>query len=170
MAYFSTPPLRIVDRRADDLHLGPIRRASDITLIILHATVGGLESSLDWLTVNPNSRVSVHRLIYSDGTIYKIAPDTRACNHVGNSKMGRTLNLNPMSLGIELVNRNDRIDAFDPLQVEACALQVREWWGLYGALPILTHAQVDTKGKTDPRGFPMAAFYTRLFARLRDVL
>lgn len=170
MPYFTTPPLSIVDRRADELHLGAIRRVSDITMIVLHATVGGLESSLDWLTVNKNSQVSVHRLIHSDGTIYKIAPDNRVCNHVGFSKMGRTMNLNPMSLGIELVNRNDGIDAYDPLQVESCALQVREWWGLYGALPILTHAAVDTKGKTDPRAFPMGLFYTRLFARLGEVL
>jgi N-acetylmuramoyl-L-alanine amidase len=170
VAYFTTPPLNIIDRRADERHLGAIRRVSDINLIILHATVGGLESSLDWLTVNPNSAVSVHRLIHSDGTIYKLAPDGRVCNHAGNSRIGRTLNLNPNSLGIELVNRNDGIDAYELSQIESCALQVREWYGLYGALPIVSHAAVDMKGKTDPRGFPWSVFYARLIARLAEVL
>lgn len=163
---FTTPPLPIIDRPADERHLSAIRRVSSIRLIILHATAGSLNSSLDWLTVNPRSNVSVHRLIHTDGTIYKLASDGRVCNHAGYSRWGSTTNLNPISLGIELVNRNDGVDVFEAPQVLSCAAQCAEWIGLYGYLPIVAHATVDTKGKTDPASFPWDLFYHALDARI----
>lgn len=109
MAYFATPPLSIIDRPANAQHTSGTRLAADIRYIVLHSTVGGLQSSLDWLTVNPNSNVSTHRLVV-------------------------------------------------------------EWYGLYGALPILSHAEIDTKGKTDPAGLPWSSFYRMLFVRLGQLL
>jgi len=171
MPYFVTPALQIIDRPADARHTAGSRLASDIWYIVLHATVGGLESSLNWLTVNPNSTVSIHRLIDDDpqGTIYKVCDDLTIANHVGYSRIGNKTP-NPNALGIEFVNRNDGVDVYGPAQIESGVLQVREWYGIYGVLPILTHAQIDTKGKTDPKAFPMELFYKRLYARLGEVL
>ncbi len=162
MTYFFTPPLSIVDVPADDRHTGPSRPLSDIKYFILHATAGSLSSSLDWLTVNPNSSVSVHRLIDHDGTIYKLVSDEYIAYHVGRSRVGMTVDLNPYSLGIELVNTNSGYDPYQYHQVLSCAQQIAEWQGLYGELPILSHASVDTKGKTDPRGFDWSLFYSLL--------
>lgn len=78
--------------------------------------------------------------------------------------------MNKQALGIELVNLNTGADAYEPAQIESCALQVREWYGLYGALAIVSHASIDTKGKSDPAGFPWQRFYQRFFARLGEVL
>lgn len=169
MAYFTTAPLRIIDRPANASHTAGKRLASDIWYIVLHATVGGLQSSLDWLTTNPNSNVSIHRLIDANGDIYKICDDLTIANHVGYSRIGNR-SPNPNALGIEFVNTNSGRDPYEDAQIESGVLQVREWYGLYGALPILSHAQIDTRGKTDPAGFPWGRFYQRLFARLGEVL
>ncbi len=160
--YFITPPLTIIDRPADDRHTGPARPLGDIKYFILHATVGSLESSLDWLTTNPNSSVSVHRLIDRDGTIYKLISDEYIAYHVGRSRVGMTLDLNPFSLGVELVNTNSGHDPYPYHQVLSTAQQVAEWQSFYGERPILDHATVDTKGKTDPRGFDWHLFYSLL--------
>lgn len=169
MAYFTTPPLQITDKPADAQHTAGKRTAADIWYIVLHATVGGLESSLNWLTTNPASYVSTHRLIDRTSAIYKICDDLTIANHVGYSRMGNK-SPNPNALGIEFVNTNSGFDPYPAPQIEAGVLQVREWYGLYGALPILSHWQIDTKGKTDPAGFPWALFYRRLYARLGEVL
>lgn len=170
MPYFVTPNLSIIDRPADARHTSGPRAAADIALIVLHATVGSFGSSLDWLTVNPNSNVSANRLIDQDGQIYKLVPDLTIANHVGFSRMGNHLNLNRAALGIEFVNSNSGHDPYETRQIESGALQVREWYGLYGALPIISHASVDTQGKTDPAGFPWPLFYRRLFALMGEVL
>lgn len=170
MAYFTTPPLTIKDKKADEQHTSGPRLTSDIRLIVLHATVGPFTSSLSWLTTNPASDVSTHRLIDQDGTIYKIADDLVIANHVGFSRMGNKLGLNLQALGIEFVNANSGADPYEDRQIESGVLQVREWYGLYGALPIVSHASIDTKGKSDPAGFPWARFHARFFARLAEVL
>jgi N-acetyl-anhydromuramyl-L-alanine amidase AmpD len=169
MSYFTTPPLHIIDRPADARHTAGPRAAADILYIILHSTVGSLSSSLDWLTTNPNSNVSVHRLVDQNGDIYKIADDLVICNHVGYSRMGNT-SPNPYALGIEMVNRNDGTDTYELAQIESVVLQVREWKGLYGDIPVMAHAQIDTRGKTDPFKFPWPRFYERFYARLAEVI
>ena len=169
MAYFLTPPLRIIDKPAKPSHTSGTRRASDIWYIVLHSTVGGLTSSLDWLTVNPNSTVSGHRLIDQNGDIYKICDDLTIANHVGYSRIGNK-SPNPNALGVEFVNSNSGRDPYEPAQLLSGVNQVIEWWGLYGALPILSHWQIDTKGKTDPAGFPWPEFYRMLYLRLGQLL
>jgi N-acetylmuramoyl-L-alanine amidase len=170
MAYFITPNLAIIDRPADARHTSGPRTSFDIRTIVLHATAGPLASSLDWLTTNPNSNVSAHRVIAENGQIYKLVDDLVIANHVGYSQMGNRLGLNRETLGIELVNSNSGIEPYEDAQIDSAALQIREWWGRFGALGLVTHAAIDTKGKTDPAGLPFPKFYTRLFARLGEVL
>ena len=170
MAYFTTAPLSIIDAPADAQHTSGPRLPQDIRLIVLHATAGGAQSSLDWLTTNPNSNVSCHRMIDVNGAIYKVADDLVIANHVGFSRMGNKTGLNKEALGIEFVNSNSGSDPYEAAQIEAGVLQVREWYGLYGALPIVSHKSIDTKGKSDPAGFPWSLFYERLFVRLGEVL
>lgn len=169
MAYFSTLPLNIIDRPANASHTGGTRTAADIWYIVLHATVGGLQSSLDWLTTNPNSNVSIHRLIDQNGDIYKICDDLTIANHVGYSRIGNK-SPNPNALGIELVNTNSGRDPYENAQLNSAVMQVIEWKALYGDLPVLTHAQIDTRGKTDPAGFPWRAFYMLYYQRMGQLL
>lgn len=160
--YFPYAPPPMIDKRADVNHTGPVRAINTIREIILHATVGGFQSSLDWLTTQSNNAnggtVSVHILIDKDGTIYRIVPDTNIAFHAGYSTVGTKKNRNPTSLGIELVNRNDGIDPYPDAQVVAAARVVMYWRSLYGELNLFTHADIDTNGKTDPAGFKWREF------------
>jgi N-acetyl-anhydromuramyl-L-alanine amidase AmpD len=161
---FTTPPLTIIDRPADGKHQsGP--RSEPIRLIVIHSTAGSRDSSLGWLTVDPDSRgVSAHRLIDYNGDIYKLVDDSMIAHHAGYSTFGERTNVNPFSLGIELVNRNDGVDAYPESQLVACAKQVVEWWGRYGFIPVVGHSDIDTgedgtRDKTDPRNFPWSHFW-----------
>lgn len=172
MSYFITPPLAIIDLPADAQHRSP--GVLTPQMILLHATAG--TDSRKWLSTDPRSVVSVPRLIMKDGTIYKIADDRVVCNHAGGSRIGRRRNLNRIALGIEFENRNTKRDPYPFAQVDAGAAQVVEWWGRYGFLPILSHAQVDdpldpdVEPKTDPVGFPWPLFYRQIRERLRAAL
>lgn len=157
MGIFATPPLAIVDYPADKNHKGgPLINPR---LIVLHATAG--TNSREWLakTSSGERLASIHRLISKDGTIYKIVPDDLIAFHVGFSMLGNDTNLNDNALGIELENLNSGTDPYPLAQLQSCAKQIVEWWGAYGYLPLLAHAQVDTRGKTDPRGFDWPLFY-----------
>ncbi len=179
MSVFQTAPLKIHDLPADDNHCGGPRWAP--RYIWLHAT-GGVDSR-KWLSTDPNSQVSCHRLIVKSGRIYKIVPDhvqawtqgngvlgTRGPGHGvlhlrGQSALPLTSNLNLDGLSIELENRDDGKDPYPVSQVTACADQVVEWWGAYGFLPILPHSAADPR-KKDPFAFPLQLFYQAITARL----
>jgi N-acetylmuramoyl-L-alanine amidase len=166
---FVTPPLAIIDLPADARHATYRRTPKE--LIVLHATAG--TDSRRWLSTDPNSSVSAHRLIAKDGTIYKIVPDEFVAHHVGRSRLGalpQYQGLNEEALGIELENLNTGTDPYPLPQLHACVRQVVEWWGAYGFLPLLYHRQIDTLGKTDPRGFPRAEFDHAVVAYLQEVL
>lgn len=164
MAYFNLPSLAILDVPADGRHTSGPRLITDITMIVMHATAG--RNSLKWLTTDPASNVSAHRLIDNAGQIYKCVPDDVVANHVGNSRIGNSIGLNRMSLGIELENTNDGTQLYPRWQLQSAAWQVAEWWSLYGPLPIVPHSLIDTKGKSDPYKFPWSTFNSFLFERL----
>lgn len=179
MPYFFTPPLHITDRPADDLHHGGTRLG--YRWITLHATVGGLESSLNWLTTTspPSNPVSVHRVISKTGRIYKLVSDEEVAWHAGFATVGAlprrnaqgvvTESFNQWSLGIEMENDNTGHDPYPLAQITACVNQVAEWYGSYGTLPIVAHSWIDRR-KSDPAGFDWPLFYRLLFKRLGELL
>lgn len=160
---YVTAPLNIIDKPADAKHYTRGRRVLP-RVIILHHT-GGIDSTL-WLTKTSAPPVSCNRLIGRDGSIYKIVADGDTAYAQGNSTMGPyhkdgVLSMNDIGLSIELENLGNGIERYPDLQVYSCALQVHEWWGKYGLLPVLGHRMVDTR-KTDPRDFPWDNFYDLL--------
>lgn len=157
--WYQTAPLAITDKPADANHITDLR-ANRPTMIVIHATAG--TDSLDWLTTDPRSQVSVHRLIERSGRIYKLADDFTRCNHAGLAKQcfiphKGSGNVNTRSLGIELENRNDGIQQYTAEQYVACADQCVEWWGRFGYLPIVGHGWIDPR-KDDPRAFDWQTF------------
>lgn len=172
MVLFSTPPLAIRDSpaRADHFTQG---RDGPISCIVIHATGG--TNSLGWLTKDsPQGReVSIHRLITKRGTIHKIVSDEDTAWHAGPGHRWQTLglrelNLNSVSLGIELENLNVAGDSYPPAQLAALVAQVVEWFGLYGFLPLLRHYEVQSN-KTDPQHLPWIRFQSLLWSALRAV-
>lgn len=172
---FDTPPLNIIDLPADERHSGGVRPLSAIELIVYHSTEG--VDSRKWLSTDPDSVVSAHRLIQREpynaakkyGGHYKILPDTKIANHVGYGVLGNygpgKLNLNAISLGLELERYGSQ--GYTAYQYDQAAAITVEWWGLYGFLPILSHKQLDPTRRTDPVGFDWSRLYTLVYARLR---
>jgi N-acetyl-anhydromuramyl-L-alanine amidase AmpD len=168
---FPTPPLTIIDHPADSHHCGGLR-INPPKYIYLHASGG--TNSLRWLSTDspPTNPVSCHRLISKQGTIYKIVPDninawTQGYGIIG-GRNAHAQNLNIDGLSIELENLDNFKDNYPPEQIRSCAMQVVEWWGAYGFLPILSHAAVDPR-KHDPAGFPWASFHAEIGRQFANV-
>ena len=166
---FPTALLNIVDHPADASHAGALARLG-YRFIVIHATGG--TNSLNWLSTTSAPPVSIHRLISKQGQIYKIVPDEVAAYHAGPARVGplpsAEANINNWSFGIELENLNDGRDPYPAPQLDSAADQVVEWIGVYGFLPIVAHAWIDSR-KSDPAGFDWPDFYRRIWARLRAI-
>src|SRR6266540_7112287 len=101
------------------------KRTQPIKYIVLHTT-GGTDSRVwlgKWNRKNPASDqndVSIHYLVFRDGTTYQIAPDDARAWHVGVSQMpdGET-DGNGYSLGIEMEHLNE--PDFPEVQLNAVA-------------------------------------------------
>lgn len=104
-----------VSRQSPNFDVG---RTKPILMVVIHATVGGLQSSLNWLCV-PSSGVSVHYLIAQTGKIYQLVADSNTAWHAGKSKWNDIIDANACSIGIELENANDGKDPYEPGQIAA---------------------------------------------------
>ncbi|MBI5877177.1 MAG: N-acetylmuramoyl-L-alanine amidase [Chloroflexi bacterium] len=139
--------------------------------IVLHATVGESGPSLNWLA-NPVSGVSVHYLVDRDGSVYQMVDEVQRAWHAGPSFYNNLSDWNNFSIGIEMVNRNDGVDPYDPRMVAAtrklCAYLVRR----YAVTPdmIVTHAMISgaITGKSDPRNFPLQEFIMSVAAEIPE--
>lgn len=173
MTYFVTPPLQIIDHPADAAHCGGTR--AGYRYIVLHDTDtpsdGNGLNSLAWLSTTPGSGVSCTRYIPKKGPIYKLMPDATVPWTNGATVLepipDNQPGVNEWSLTIELehARRDKGISSWPFLQVQLTAWQCAEWWGMYGALPILGHTWVQSN-RNDPRDFPWGLFYKELFARM----
>lgn len=174
--YFSTPPLLIIDHPADAQHCGGHR--AGYRFIFLHDTAtpssgNGLDS-LDWLSTTPNSKVSCTRYIPKNGKIYKLMPDstvpwTNGATVLEPLPMNQP-GINEWALTIEMERgqADKGRDSWPFVQIQSASWQCAEWWGQYGALPILGHGWTQSN-KTDPRDFPWDIFYKELFLRIGAV-
>jgi hypothetical protein len=138
--------------------------AMEIDCVVLHATAGGLAGTLAWFE-NPNSGVSAHYVVAKNGKVFQMVEERRKAHHAGASDFQGREDFNRFSVGIEIVNQNDGLDPYPPDQFEAMVNLVdylvekyaiqRQW--------IVTHADISTAGKTDPRGFPVHELVTRVY-------
>jgi len=132
--------------------------------VVLHATAGGLSGTLGWFA-NPDSGVSAHYVVAKNGDVYQMVEERNRAHHAGASEFQGRRNFNDFSIGIEIVNKNDGQDAYPPDQFEAVVdlvnylvekYQMERQW-------IVTHADISTVGKTDPRGFPVHELISRVY-------
>jgi hypothetical protein len=137
---------------------------TDIDCVVLHATAGSLAGTLAWFA-NPASGVSSHYVMAKNGTAFQMVEESKLAHHAGASSYQGREGFNGFSVGIEIVNQNDGKDPYPPDQFEGMVDLVgylvqkynvqREW--------IVTHADISTVGKTDPRGFPVHELITRIY-------
>lgn len=142
--------------------------STPILVTAIHATAG--VDSLGWLTQNSEG-VSAHALITKQGHIYRMVPDDRAAHHVGHSQIrmrqriyGKTTtpNANQISLGVEIENRNDGKDPYPAAQVASLGWLLADWLERHPDVALIAHRDVDTAGKTDPRGLNWASIYAAM--------
>jgi N-acetyl-anhydromuramyl-L-alanine amidase AmpD len=140
-----------------------------VSAIVLHATVGEASPSLNWL-VNPSSQVSCHYLIDRDGAVYQLVEEQDRAWHAGPSFYAGLNDWNNFSIGIEMVNRNDGVDPYNPPLVEACKQLCIYLVAKYGIARemIVTHQMISgaLTGKSDPKGFPLANFVNAVMTSL----
>ena len=82
-----------------------LRKTKDIKFIIIHYT--GMQSEIESIKrlTNQKTNVSCHYLINRKGLIIQMVKDKNIAWHAGKSKWKNFINLNKLSLGIELVNK-----------------------------------------------------------------
>lgn len=157
-----------IDRTSYISHNHSSRQGRDISMIVLHATVGNARSSLQWLC-NPTSRVSIHYLISKTGKVYQLVPDSLSAWHAGKSRW-RGLTATDIalgSIGIELENANTGRDPYPTAQMIALLELSRSLIVRYHILSdmVVRHLDIATpKGrKTDPAGFAWEKFMSNLY-------
>ena len=100
-----------------------------IDTIILHDTGGKTaESALRWFE-NSTAKVSAHYVVDLDGTVYRPVQEEDKAWHAGTSSLWGEIDLNPRSIGIEIVDDNNA-DQYPPRQMSSvvdltCDITVR---------------------------------------------
>jgi N-acetyl-anhydromuramyl-L-alanine amidase AmpD len=158
----------------DTSHTSPnqsSRNGADISMIVIHATVGSYAASLAWLC-NPESNVSTHYLIAKTGYTARLVPDDRAAWHAGVSHW-MTMDsgqIQRQSIGIELENKNNGVDPYPQPQLAALLTLCRKLVAAYAIVPdmVALHADVAIPDgrKTDAAAFHLDTFKAALFAPL----
>ncbi len=133
-----------------------------VDTVVLHATTfGSMEESVAFFLA-PTTEVSTHFVVGRDGAVVQLVPVEKRAWHAGKSRLQGVEHVNDFSVGIELVNRNDGVEPYPEVQVQAAAGIVRLLRSRY-AIPddrIVSHAEVATPPgrKTDPIGLDLSRF------------
>lgn len=138
----------------------------DISMLVLHATVGSARSALTWLC-NPASKASTHYLIDKTGHIYQLVADDQVAWHAGRASWHGVTTINERSIGIELENANDGRDPYPATQLAACHDLCQSLIARFNIerADVVRHLDVAMpRGrKTDPAGFPWPYFADSLY-------
>lgn len=123
-------------------------------MIVLHYT--GMKdgvSALQQLT-NPLAEVSSHYLIWEDGRIFQLVPESARAWHAGAGSWGRDTDINSCSIGIEIVNggHDYGLPDFTPAQIDATIALCRDIATRWSIQPhrILAHSDTAPARKADP--------------------
>lgn len=151
-----TPPPTTLD--IDD-SITAVSHDSRVRYIVLHYTKTSTRDSLKLLS---QGQVSTHYLITNDtpAKIYRLVDETRSAWHAGQSRWHQQVSLNPVSIGIELVN-SGRKDlpggetSWEPYaapQIQALILLLQDLIARHGVRPenIVAHSDIAPQRKTDP--------------------
>ena len=137
-----------------------VSQDSRVRYIVLHYTSAASPRSLDLLS---RGRVSAHYLITDDSRphVHRLVDETRNAWHAGDSSWYEQVSLNPVSIGIELVNagRQDPAGGGSPTwqpyattQIQTLILLLQELIARHGVHPenIVAHSDIAPQRKTDP--------------------
>ena len=135
------------------------RNAHTIEGIVLHATedLGSDARSIIHMR-SPRSRVSCHLFVARNGRVTRLVGDHRRAWHAGISRWRGTTDVNSITLGIEIANRNDG-EPFTDAQYERVAQIVAHYCEQGLSLDdVVSHGAIAQGRKTDPRGWDWQRF------------
>ncbi|WP_457107915.1 N-acetylmuramoyl-L-alanine amidase [Methylobacterium sp. P5_C11] len=130
------------------------RRAGPVDMLILHYT--GMESGAAALARlrDPLSEVSAHYLVFEDGGIVQLVPETRRSWHAGAGAWKGERDVNSRSIGIEIVHPGHAggLPPYPEAQVDAVIALTRDILGRWPIPPerVLAHSDVAPERKEDP--------------------
>ena len=144
------------------------RKAPAIQGIVLHATEdGGYEAgTLSWLR-SPKSQASCHLLVSRTGEATRLVGDHQRAWHAGQSRWRDTNDVNSITLGIEISNRNNG-EPFTDAQYNRVAAIVTHYCR-QGLLvdDVVSHATISENRRTDPVGWDWSRFRALVEEQLR---
>lgn len=153
------------DREAPSPHHNA-RRGKVLRGVVLHATAGTDEGAEAWMQA-PRSKVSAHLHIRRDGTITRHVDDHRRAWHAGVSEWRGVRDVNGVTLGWEIANRNDGEERFTAAQYNALSRAAAHYCRQGLTLDdFVAHAEVSPGRKTDPLGFDWQRFRAGVTALL----
>jgi N-acetylmuramoyl-L-alanine amidase len=150
-------------------------RLTPIDAIVLHYTGMATGEAALALLCDPAAQVSCHYLVWEDGRVWQLAPESRRAWHAGKSHWAGETDLNSRSIGIEIVNPGHRdglpsrpheifggAPPYPEAQIAAVIALCRDIAARHAIAPerILGHSDIAPGRKIDPgENFP----WPRLF-------
>ena len=144
------------------------RRAAGIEGIVLHATEddGNEDQMLEWLC-SPKSKASCHLLVSRSGQVTRLVGDRHRAWHAAGASWRGTRDVNSVTLGIEIANRNDG-EPFTDAQYARIAAIVAHYCRQGLALgSVVGHGDIASPRKANPDGWEWARFRTMVEQQLR---
>lgn len=135
------------------------RASSGIEGIVLHATAddGDEARTLAWLS-SPKSRVSCHLMVGRAGRVTRLVGDRQRAWHAGLSWWRGTSDVNSITLGIEIANRNDG-EPYTAAQYARVATIVSHYCAQGLSIDdVVGHEEIAEGRKTDPLGWDWDRF------------
>jgi N-acetylmuramoyl-L-alanine amidase len=135
-------------------NFGPRRDGKRVSFLIMHYT--GMESgeAAEALLTDPKSEVSAHYLVYDDGRIVQMVPESERAWHAGKSFWQGETDINSCSVGIEIVNPGPlrNFPEFAERQIEAVIALSRDICTRHSIRPerVLAHSDIAPMRKIDP--------------------
>ena len=130
-------------------------------ILLLHYTgMKSTQAALERLC-DPLARVSSHYVVFEDGRIVQLVPESRRAYHAGESSWEGTRDINSRSIGIEIGNQGHDFGCpdFPPMQIAAVialAHDIVARWAI-ARHRVLAHSDVAPGRKRDPgERFPWA--------------
>jgi N-acetylmuramoyl-L-alanine amidase len=123
-------------------------------ILLLHYTgMKTTQAALERLC-DPGPRVSSHYLVFEDGRIFQLVPESRRAYHAGASSWEGTTDINSRSVGIEIGNRGHDFDCpeYPDAQIAAVIALCRDILARWPIAPcrVLAHSDVAPARKRDP--------------------
>jgi N-acetylmuramoyl-L-alanine amidase len=123
-------------------------------ILLLHYTgMKSTQAALERLC-DPTARVSSHYLVFEDGRIFQLVPETQRAYHAGASSWERTTDINSRSIGIEIGNKGHDFGCpeFPEPQIAAVVALCRDIVARrsIAACRVLAHSDVAPDRKRDP--------------------